>query len=119
MENIINDQTLTCGNAPSKRLDVAGWGFFLIWTGIALLANLGWGIGLLGAGIITLGGQLARKYYDFGAEVFWVMAGFFFLMGGIWELANIHLELLPFLCIAAGLVLVLSTLTGKRRDCAL
>ncbi|MFC1694280.1 hypothetical protein ACFL1R_12320 [Candidatus Latescibacterota bacterium] len=38
----------------ARKLDAAGWGLFFIWIGIALLSNVGWGIGLLGMGIITL-----------------------------------------------------------------
>ena len=45
----------------SKKLEATGWGLFFIWIGIAFLANFDFGLGLLGVGIITLGGQAARK----------------------------------------------------------
>ncbi len=44
-----------------KKLDAIGWGLFFIWKGAALIADVGWGVGLLGVGIITLGAQAARK----------------------------------------------------------
>lgn len=50
-----------------KKLDAAAWGLFFIWIGVALLTNVGWGVGLLGVGIITLAGQAARK--SLGLEV--------------------------------------------------
>ena len=38
-----------------KKLEAVGWGLFFIWVGTALFAHIGWGAGLLGVGIITLG----------------------------------------------------------------
>lgn len=44
------------------RLDAAGWGLFFSWLGIAVLADVGWGVGFLGVGLIILGGLVAREY---------------------------------------------------------
>ncbi len=93
-----------------------GWGLFFIWTGVAVLSNVGWGEGLLGAGIITLGAQAARKYFGLRLEGFWVAVGFFFVLGGVWKLLDVQLGLLPVLCIAVGIILLVSTLVGKPRD---
>ncbi len=71
-----------------KKLDTASWGLFFIWTGIALLADVGWGAGLLGVGIIILGTQVTRKYFGLKLEGFWVVMGFFFVWGGVWEFSN-------------------------------
>jgi hypothetical protein len=71
-----------------RKVDAAGWGVFFVWMGIALLADVGWGVGLLGVGIITLGGQLARRHFDVGLDGFWVVVGLLFLAGGVWELAG-------------------------------
>jgi hypothetical protein len=45
-----------------RQLDAIGWGLFFIWIGIAVLVNVGWGIGLIGVGLIILGKMLAREY---------------------------------------------------------
>jgi len=34
--------------ATVHKLDAAAWGVFFLWVGIALVAGLGWGVGLLG-----------------------------------------------------------------------
>ncbi len=113
MEERNHDQKLTNRNVLHRELDAAGWGLFFIWTGIALFAHVGWGAGLLGVGIITLGAQAARKYFGLRLEGFWVAVGFLFVLGGVWELLDIQLGLLPILCIAAGIALVVSTLIRK------
>ncbi len=117
MEERSNDQRLADRKVLEKKLDAAGWGLFFIWTGIAFVADVGWGAGLLGVGIITLGGQAARKYFTLRVEIFWVLVGFFFLAGGVWELVNVPFGLTPILCIAAGLALLVSTLVKKGTHC--
>jgi len=113
MEERNNDQRLTNTKVLNKRLEAVGWGLFFVWVGIAFVARIGWGTGLLGVGIITLGGQAMRRYFGLRLELFWVMVGFFFLLGGVWELLNVQFEFVPILCIVAGLVLILSTLVRK------
>ena len=63
------------GHMSAHKLDVFAWSFFFIWIGIALLSSLGWGIGLLGVGIIILGKQATRKYMALGFETFDVPSG--------------------------------------------
>ncbi len=119
MEERNHDQELKNKNVLHKKLDAVGWGLFFIWTGVAVLFNVGWGWGLLGVGIITLGAQTARKYFGLKLERFWVAVGFFFVLAGVWELLDFQLGLLPILCIAAGVALVVSTLIGKSRHSSL
>jgi hypothetical protein len=99
-----------------QKLDAVGWGLFFIWIGIALLANLGWRIGLLGVGILILGGQMARNYWALRFEAFWVLVGALFVIGGVWEMLSVRVGLIPILCIGAGVALLVSTLVGKPRD---
>ena len=112
MANKYDDQTTVNARALHRRLEAAGWGLFFIWIGIALFGHVGWGVGLLGVGIITLGAQLARKCFALKWEGFWVAVGFLFVAGGIWKLFNVQLGLLPILCIVAGVALLVSTLIG-------
>ncbi len=119
MEERNNDQELKNKNALHKKLDAVGWGLFFIWTGVAVLFDVGWGWGLLGVGIITLGVQVARRYFDLRLEGFWVVVGFIFVLAGVLELLDFQLGLLPILCIAAGIALVVSTWIGKPRHSSL
>ncbi len=113
MEERNHDQKLTSKHVLHKKLDAAGWGLFFIWVGIALVAHVGWGAGLLGVGIITLGAQVTRKYFGLKLEGFWVVAGFLFVLGGVWKLFNVPLDLMPILCIGAGVALLVSVLVRK------
>ena len=97
-----------------KKLEAVGWGLFFIWIGIAFLAELGFPVGLFGVGVITLGSQAARKYFNFKLEGFWIVVGLLFIVGGIGELFNIEIDLLPILLIAAGLVILISVFRGKK-----
>jgi len=103
-------------HALTKKLSAISWGLFFIWVGISLITHVGWGMGLLGVGIITLGTQVARKYFGLKLEGFWVVVGFFFVLGGVWALLHVRLGLLPFLCVAVGVALLVSTLVGNPGD---
>ena len=92
----------------AHKLDAAAWGLFFVWVGVALIANIGWGPGLVGVGVITLGGQLARKYLSLTVERFWVAVGLLFVLGGVWELLGLRFSLVPILLIVAGVALLLS-----------
>ncbi len=96
----------------AQKLDAVGWGLFFIWIGIAFLADFGIGVGLLGVGIITLGEQAARKYFNLKLEGFWVIVGLCFVLGGLWELLAVELPLVPILLIVAGLVILVSIARG-------
>ena len=100
----------------ARKFDAAGWALFFIWVGIALLMDVGWGIGLLGVGIITLGGQVGRTYFGLKMEGFGVVVGFLFLMGGIWELVQVEISLVPILLIIAGVALLISIFRGKQEQ---
>jgi len=98
----------------AQRIGRIAWALFFIWLGLAFLFELNTGIGLLGIGIITLGGQTARLYNRLKVEWFWVLIGLLFLAVGVWEWAEADFSLLPLLLIVVGLVLLLSSLRAKR-----
>jgi hypothetical protein len=101
-------------NEWDRKLGTIGWALFFIWVGISFLADLNIGIGLLGIGIITLGIQVARRRYNLKFEGFWVVVGLIFVIGGLWDLFQPDLPLVPILLIIAGIVLLLSIARGKR-----
>ncbi len=99
------------------KLDAVGWGLFLIWIGIAFLADVGWGVGLLGVGVIAIGSQLARKYFGIRIEWFGLVIGIAFVVCGAWELLKLHASipggLPPILCVVAGIIILFSALLRK------
>ncbi len=122
MADLLQDRMLETTRIPlAKRLDTLAWGLFFIWVGVAFLANFGWGVGLLGVGIIALGTQLARKYLDLPIERFWVVMGTVFVVWGGFQLLDIQLRewsipggATPIVFIAVGIVLVTLALLRKR-----
>ena len=102
-----------------SRFDAAGWALFFIWVGVAWLADLGWGIGLLGVAAITLGMQAIRKMSGVPVEGFWIIVGLGFAAAGLWQWFDVQLRLGPIVLITIGLVLlfwrVLPRRSGPRR----
>ena len=101
------------GSSISEKLRAIGWGAFFVWIGLVMLLKFGSGIAALGIGVITLGIQLARRYFDLKLEGFWVVVGALFLLSGLWQLFEAGLPLVPLLLIVAGLAVVLSAMRGK------
>ena len=112
---VIRESTTDRSGGLAQKVDVAGWGLFFIWVGVALMMDFSWGVGLLGVAVITLGGQAVRKYFGLALEKFWIVCGLLFLVGGIWELYRVEVSLVPILLIVAGGALLVSLATGKRR----
>ena len=102
----------------SSMFDAIGWALFFIWAGVAWLLGLGWGYGLIGLGILTLGMQVARYYFDVKVEGFWIVVGLAFLVGGFWELWSIAIPLAPLVLIAVGIALLIwrATRTERKSD---
>jgi hypothetical protein len=61
METDGTNQNSGADRATVARIDATGWRVFFIWVGVALAASIGWGIALLGTGVISLGVQVARR----------------------------------------------------------
>ena len=92
----------------AHKLPAAGWGLFFIWIGIALLLKLSTGIILLGIGTITLLVQVARKYLNLIIELFNVVIGLLFMIGGFWENYKPDSTIIPVFLIVVGTGLLLS-----------
>ena len=117
-EDMAGEQATTVGATErsniAERLDAVGWGLFFVWIGSALLFEFSWGATLVGIGIITLGGQLARFSSKLKMEGCWVVVGVAFLLGGIWQLVDAELPLVPILLILAGLTVLLARFLPRR-----
>ena len=101
--------------ALAGKLDAVGWGLFFTWLGIAFLADVGWGWGLLGVGVIALSEQAARRYFGLSVQGFGLVTGVVFIAWGLWELLAIGLggAFLPILLILIGIGIVASALLQK------
>lgn len=98
-----------------RRVSGVAWGLLFVWVGIALLAQVGWGLGLLGVGAIILGAQAARRYVvGLPFEGFYLAIGVLVALGGIWALFNLQVALVPVLFLLAGFALILSALVTRR-----
>jgi len=98
----------------AKKLEAASWGWFFLWIGISLLWEAGWGVALLGVGVITLAGQAARRHFNLKLEAFWVVVGVLFLLGGLGAHYELELPMGHIVLIVAGLALLISVFTGRR-----
>jgi hypothetical protein len=97
----------------SERLDGIGWALFFIWVGIAFLADVGWGWGLLGLGAIILPEAAVRWYLALNIGAFWIVCGLLFVVGGLLELFQIELPLVPVLLILGGVAMLIGVIRGR------
>ena len=98
-----------------RRIEAIAWAAFLAWLGLSVLAAVGWGWGLLGVGVITLGAQVARRRANVGEEPFWVWAGTLFAVVGLWSLASPSLSVVPALALVIGVALMTVNLIRRHR----
>lgn len=103
-------------HALNQKLAAVGWGIFFIWVGFAFLANIGWGAGLVGVGMIAIGGEAARKYFGVPVNWFWLIMGSLFVVWGVCELLRIEFSgaLLPIFSIAIGVAILVSVLRPRK-----
>lgn len=90
----------------SNKFEAVGWALFFIWVGIAWLADVGLGVGLLGVAAIILGMQGVRWISEVPVEGFWVVVGLGFAVAGAWQWFDVQLPLAPLVFIAIGLALL-------------
>ncbi len=98
----------------ARQLDAASWGLFIVWIGVALLANIGWGWGLLGVAAIVLGGAAIRKARGLPVHGFWVAVGIILLVCAFWELFAVSWPLIPLVLIGFGLMVLFGAFRGPR-----
>jgi len=101
--------------ALGRNLTTAGWGFVFIWIGIVLLTNFSGGVALLGIGIIIICMQVVRMRTNLKLEIFRFIVGLSFVAGGIWDLYDEKLNLLPSLCFLAGAIFLIASLLGLHK----
>jgi hypothetical protein len=105
------------GKGYAETLEKTGWGLALVWIGVAIVLNVGWGAGLFGLGAIILAGQLMRRFLPAASNWFAVAFGVclcFAGLGSVFGSRFANLDLLPILSIAIGALLVVSALLRRR-----
>lgn len=101
----------------ARKLDAVGWALFFIWVGVAWITNVGFGVGLLGVAVIILGMQSIRPLLEINVEVFWIVVGIGFGIGGLWEYFDVQTPLAPIVLIIAGIALLVSvTWFGRKHN---
>jgi hypothetical protein len=101
----------------ARKVDAIGWALFFIWVGIAWIANVGFGVGLLGVAAIILGMQAIRRLLGINVEFFWIAVGIGFGIGGLWEYLDVQTPLAPIVLIIAGIALLVSvTWFGRKHS---
>jgi hypothetical protein len=89
-------------NDVERRLGGAGWGLFFLWVGLSFLLDVGWGVGLLGVGILALLMQAVRSGFRLPVERFWILVGSVLIVAGTWELLALRISLGSLLFIFFG-----------------
>jgi hypothetical protein len=75
-------------------------------------------VGLVGAGAIVLAMQGARSWAGLHADKLGIVAGALLVVCGIWDLFRVSVEIVPVLCIGAGVALLASSWAAKRHPTA-
>jgi len=81
--------------AYARQLDAIAWALILIWIGVAVLANVGWGWALLTLSGIILGAQAALMRRAEPVDGFSIACGLTFLVGGAWVVLGLTWPLAP------------------------
>ncbi|MBD3220354.1 hypothetical protein GF314_03850 [bacterium] len=98
----------------SGHIDSACLGAIFIWAGFTLLVGGGWGMALMGVGVIVLGEQLVRRRLDVEFSQSWAVVGIALILGGLVIVLDILGALVPIALMAAGVVLVVTALVRAR-----
>jgi len=101
-------------SGEEQRLDSIGWALLLMWIGVVVLANFGWGWGLLGASGIILGTQAALWRSAGKFDGFAVACGVVFLVNAAWILLGLTWPLAPVLLILLGASLLWKAAFGAQ-----
>jgi hypothetical protein len=101
----------------NKRLETAGWGLLLLWSGALMLlpGDLGvlWHVWLVGAGAILLGASIVGLSLRLRPTWGTIVLGVVGLVSGIGGLARVSIPVIGLAVIVSGLVLVLTAVRSR------
>lgn len=101
--------------ALARQLSALAGGAAAIWLGIVFLLGLGWGIGLMGIGMILLIEQLARRRFGLAHDLYWTAAGALALIGGMLLESGYDVRIGPLILILIGIFAITSAFS-RRED---
>ena len=107
-KDVSDASRITLSAKCAAKLPAAGWGLLFNWIGIALLLKLQAGIILLGIGVIILLVQVVRKYLMIRIQIFYIVVGLLFMIGGFLENWKSDSPIIPTFLIIVGTGLLLS-----------
>lgn len=96
----------------NKRLEMIGWGLFLIMIGGLMLVPDQYvpeSLWLVGAGLIMLGLNAARYFYHLSLSWFTIVLGLIALASGIGDWLGVDLPVFPILLILIGAHILLKS----------
>ena len=112
----------SASQAMISRIEAAGWGFFFVWLGVAIAADIGWGIALMGTGIISLGVQAARGWLGLPIDRWSIGFGGCLTAAGLVQRLGIPVGgtsltswALPVASVLVGIAILVRTWTRKGR----
>lgn len=112
-----NGNSVIRERSVNKRLETAGWGLLLLWSGTLMLlpGDLGvlWHVWLVGAGAILLGASivgLALRLRPTGGTIILGVVG---LVSGIGGLAGVSIPVIGLAVIVLGLLLVITGIRSR------
>ena len=99
--------------ALARKLSALAGGAGAIWLGIIFLLGLGWGIGLMGIGMILLIEQLARRRFGLAHDLYWTAAGALALIGGMLLESGYDVRIGPLILILIGIFAIISAFSRQ------
>ena len=107
-KDVKNASEISIAAKCAEKLPAAGWGLQFIWIGISLLLKLKAGYILYGIGAIILLLQIVRKYLNLRLQIFYIIIGSLFMIGGFLRNYKPESPLIPAFLIIIGTGLLLS-----------
>jgi hypothetical protein len=86
----------------ARQIDAVAWAVLIIWVGLVMLMGVPWAWFLIGVSVLMLGTQMMRRQSNLAAEPFGVAIGLIFFAGGVWDLLELPMPLVPIMLIALG-----------------
>lgn len=103
--------------ALNKRLETIAWGLFLISFGlVALIPDRYFpdGLGLIGVGLIMIGLNVARYFYQIKVSGFTLVLGSIAILVGTSNLLGVDLPVFAILLILIGLYMIVRPIFERR-----
>jgi hypothetical protein len=96
-----------------RIIEVTVWVLFFAWISIGYLTTIPYLVILLGSGIILLGGQITRNFYDLKVQVFKIVMVFCLMLGSLLEFLETGATLVPVLIIVSGAAMCYPAMSRK------